>query len=138
MCGSGGRRGGAVGTFGPARLSVTSALSAPLLSAASDESVRDPEVAPREQHLGPGGPAPPREEKQEPVVVRPYPQVQMLAPHHPVPPGAPVTVAAPPAHLAPAVPLSFSDGLMKVRGHGGMHLNEKSNSITDEVFFPLK
>uniref|UniRef100_A0A803XYD0 Sin3A associated protein 130 n=1 Tax=Meleagris gallopavo TaxID=9103 RepID=A0A803XYD0_MELGA len=75
--------------------------------------VRDPEVAPREQHLGPGAPAPPREEKQEPVVVRPYPQVQMLAPHHPVPPGAPVTVAAPPAHLAPAVPLSFSDGLMK-------------------------
>uniref|UniRef100_A0A8C9EVX6 Sin3A associated protein 130 n=1 Tax=Pavo cristatus TaxID=9049 RepID=A0A8C9EVX6_PAVCR len=110
---AGGGGAGAAGSFGPARLSVTSALSAPLLFAASDESVRDPEVAPREQHLGPGGPAPPREEKQEPVVVRPYPQVQMLAPHHPVPPGAPVTVAAPPAHLAPAVPLSFSDGLMK-------------------------
>uniref|UniRef100_A0A8C3LXK0 Sin3A associated protein 130 n=1 Tax=Chrysolophus pictus TaxID=9089 RepID=A0A8C3LXK0_CHRPC len=93
--------------------STSSTLDASLLFAASDESVRDPEVAPREQHLGPGAPAPPREEKQEPVVVRPYPQVQMLAPHHPVPPGAPVTVAAPPAHLAPAVPLSFSDGLMK-------------------------
>nr|XP_047918949.1 histone deacetylase complex subunit SAP130 [Anser cygnoides] len=37
----------------------------------------------------------------------------MLAQHHPVPPGAPVTVTAPPAHLSPAVPLSFSDGLMK-------------------------
>uniref|UniRef100_A0A8V0ZW22 Sin3A associated protein 130 n=1 Tax=Gallus gallus TaxID=9031 RepID=A0A8V0ZW22_CHICK len=95
---------------GPA--SGTAGLIAPAATT-SDESVRDPEVAPREQHLGPGGPAPPREEKQEPVVVRPYPQVQMLAPHHPVPPGAPVTVAAPPAHLAPAVPLSFSDGLMK-------------------------
>ncbi|XP_021250624.1 histone deacetylase complex subunit SAP130 isoform X4 [Numida meleagris] len=95
---------------GPA--SGTAGLIAPSATT-SDESVRDPEVAPREQHLGPGGPAPPREEKQEPVVVRPYPQVQMLAPHHPVPPGAPVTVAAPPTHLAPAVPLSFSDGLMK-------------------------
>ncbi|OXB58826.1 hypothetical protein ASZ78_007543 [Callipepla squamata] len=95
---------------GPA--SGTAGLIAPA-AATSDEPGRDPEVAPREQHLGPGGPAPPREEKQEPVVVRPYPQVQMLAPHHPVPPGAPVTVAAPPAHLAPAVPLSFSDGLMK-------------------------
>ncbi|XP_065604580.1 histone deacetylase complex subunit SAP130 [Cyrtonyx montezumae] len=95
---------------GPA--SGTAGLIAPA-AATSDESGREPEVAPREQHLGPGGPAPPREEKQEPVVVRPYPQVQMLAPHHPVPPGAPVTVAAPPAHLAPAVPLSFSDGLMK-------------------------
>lgn len=112
---AGGGGAGAAGSFGFARLCVALALDASLLSAASDESVRDPEVAPREQHLGPGAPAPPREEKQEPVVVRPYPQVQMLAPHHPVPPGAPVTVAAPPAHLAPAVPLSFSDGLMKVR-----------------------
>uniref|UniRef100_A0A8C2TZ94 Sin3A associated protein 130 n=1 Tax=Coturnix japonica TaxID=93934 RepID=A0A8C2TZ94_COTJA len=100
----------------PAALSsntTAGTAGAPFLPAASDETGRDPEAAPREQHLGPPGPAPPREEKQEPVVVRPYPQVQMLAPHHPVPPGAPVTVAAPPAHLAPAVPLSFSDGLMK-------------------------
>ncbi|KAI6063379.1 Histone deacetylase complex subunit SAP130 [Aix galericulata] len=84
----------------------------PLLSAAGDEPGRDAEAAPRE-HLGAGAPLPAREEKQEPVVVRPYPQVQMLAQHHPVPPGAPVTVTAPPAHLSPAVPLSFSDGLMK-------------------------
>nr|XP_027319691.1 histone deacetylase complex subunit SAP130 isoform X2 [Anas platyrhynchos] len=79
---------------------------------AGDEPGRDAEAAPRE-HLGAGAPLPAREEKQEPVVVRPYPQVQMLAQHHPVPPGAPVTVTAPPAHLSPAVPLSFSDGLMK-------------------------
>ncbi|KAF1456687.1 hypothetical protein FQV24_0006083, partial [Spheniscus mendiculus] len=78
----------------------------------SDESSRDSEVAPRE-HIGPGGSIQPREEKQEPVVVRPYPQVQMLTQHHPVQSGAPVTVTAPPAHLTPAVPLSFSDGLMK-------------------------
>ncbi|XP_017938578.1 histone deacetylase complex subunit SAP130 isoform X2 [Manacus vitellinus] len=63
--------------------------------------------------MGPGGSIQPREEKQEPVVVRPYPQVQMLTQHHPVQSGAPVTVTAPPAHLTPAVPLSFSDGLMK-------------------------
>ncbi|NWI55816.1 SP130 deacetylase, partial [Calyptomena viridis] len=78
----------------------------------SDESSRDSEVAPRE-HMGPSGSIQPREEKQEPVVVRPYPQVQMLTQHHPVQSGAPVTVTAPPAHLTSAVPLSFSDGLMK-------------------------
>lgn len=78
-----------------------------------DESSRESEVAPRE-HMGPSGSIQPREEKQEPVVVRPYPQVQMLTQHHPVQSGAPVTVTAPPAHLTPAVPLSFSDGLMKV------------------------
>uniref|UniRef100_A0A8C0FD47 Sin3A associated protein 130 n=1 Tax=Bubo bubo TaxID=30461 RepID=A0A8C0FD47_BUBBB len=78
----------------------------------NDESSRDSEVAPRE-HIGPGSSIQPREEKQEPVVVRPYPQVQMLTQHHPVQSGAPVTVTAPPAHLTPAVPLSFSDGLMK-------------------------
>ncbi|NXG66564.1 SP130 deacetylase, partial [Hemiprocne comata] len=77
-----------------------------------DESSRESEVVPRE-HVGPGGSIQPREEKQEPVVVRPYPQVQMLTQHHPVQSGAPVTVTAPPAHLTPAVPLSFSDGLMK-------------------------
>ncbi|XP_029766968.1 histone deacetylase complex subunit SAP130 [Terrapene carolina triunguis] len=78
----------------------------------SDESNRESEVAPRE-HMGPGGSLQSREEKQEPVVVRPYPQVQMLAQHHTVQSGAAVTVTAPPAHLTPAVPLSFSEGLMK-------------------------
>ncbi|XP_053930748.1 histone deacetylase complex subunit SAP130 isoform X1 [Cuculus canorus] len=78
----------------------------------SDESSRDSDVAPRE-HIGPSSSMQPREEKQEPVVVRPYPQVQMLTQHHPVQSGAPVTVTAPPAHLTPAVPLSFADGLMK-------------------------
>uniref|UniRef100_A0A8C6FN27 Sin3A associated protein 130 n=1 Tax=Moschus moschiferus TaxID=68415 RepID=A0A8C6FN27_MOSMO len=80
----------------------------------NDEPSRDAEVAARE-HMGSGSSLQPREEKQEPVVVRPYPQVQMLSTHHAVASGTPVTVAAPPAHLTPAVPLSFSEGLMK--GH---------------------
>eukprot|EP00070_Physeter_catodon_P013838 XP_023970788.1 histone deacetylase complex subunit SAP130 isoform X5 [Physeter catodon] len=80
----------------------------------NDESSRDAEVTARE-HVGPSSSLQPREEKQEPVVVRPYPQVQMLSTHHAVASGTPVTVAAPPAHLTPAVPLSFSEGLMK--GH---------------------
>ncbi|XP_064313335.1 histone deacetylase complex subunit SAP130 isoform X3 [Phalacrocorax carbo] len=95
----------------PGPASGSAGLIAPAATV-SDESSRDSEVAPRE-HIGPGGSIQPREEKQEPVVVRPYPQVQMLTQHHPVQSGAPVTVTAPPAHLTPAVPLSFSDGLMK-------------------------
>ncbi|KAK2514403.1 Sap130 [Columba guinea] len=101
--------------LGPAPPPIPTSGSAGLIApaaAVSDESSRDSEVAPRE-HVGPGGSIQPREEKQEPVVVRPYPQVQMLTQHHPVQSGAPVTVTAPPAHLTPAVPLSFSDGLMK-------------------------
>ncbi|XP_070657682.1 histone deacetylase complex subunit SAP130 isoform X1 [Bos indicus] len=78
----------------------------------NDESSRDAEVAARE-HMGSSSSLQSREEKQEPVVVRPYPQVQMLSTHHAVASGTPVTVAAPPAHLTPAVPLSFSEGLMK-------------------------
>ncbi|XP_036109339.1 histone deacetylase complex subunit SAP130 isoform X2 [Molossus molossus] len=81
----------------------------------SDESSRDAEVAARE-HMGSSSSLQSREEKQEPVVVRPYPQVQMLSTHHAVASGPPVTVTAPPAHLTPAVPLSFSEGLMKVPG----------------------
>ncbi|XP_054242083.1 histone deacetylase complex subunit SAP130 isoform X3 [Indicator indicator] len=101
--------------LGPAPPAIPTSGSAGLIAPATtvgDESSRDSEVAPRE-HIGPGASVQPREEKQEPVVVRPYPQVQMLTQHHPVQSGAPVTVTAPPAHLTPAVPLSFSDGLMK-------------------------
>lgn len=82
-------------------------------SAVNDESSRESEVTSRD-HVVSGSSLQSREEKQETVVVRPYPQVQMLTQHHTVQSGVPVTVAAPPAHLAPAVPLSFSEGLMKV------------------------
>ncbi|XP_021006079.1 histone deacetylase complex subunit SAP130 isoform X2 [Mus caroli] len=78
----------------------------------NDEAGRDADVGTRE-HVGPSSSLPPREEKQEPVVVRPYPQVQMLPAHHAVASATPVAVTAPPAHLTPAVPLSFSEGLMK-------------------------
>ncbi|XP_054362238.1 histone deacetylase complex subunit SAP130 isoform X11 [Mirounga angustirostris] len=83
-------------------------------AAVNDESSREAEVTARE-HMGSSSSLQSREEKQEPVVVRPYPQVQMLSTHHAVASGTPVTVTAPPAHLTPAVPLSFSEGLMK--GH---------------------
>ncbi|XP_061861910.1 histone deacetylase complex subunit SAP130 isoform X7 [Colius striatus] len=109
------RSGAPPAALGPAPPPVASSGSAGLVApaaAVSDESSRDSEVTPRE-HVGPASSIQPREEKQEPVVVRPYPQVQMLTQHHPVQSGAPVTVTAPPAHLTPAVPLSFSDGLMK-------------------------
>ncbi|XP_039583995.1 histone deacetylase complex subunit SAP130 isoform X5 [Passer montanus] len=109
------RSGAPPAPLGPAPPPIPSSGSAGIVAPAatvSDESSREAEVAPRE-HMGPSGSIQPREEKQEPVVVRPYPQVQMLTQHHPVQSGAPVTVTAPPAHLTPAVPLSFSDGLMK-------------------------
>ncbi|NXX24242.1 SP130 deacetylase, partial [Nicator chloris] len=109
------RSGAPPAALGPAPPPIPTSGSAGIIAPAatvSDESSRESEVAPRE-HMGPGGSIQPREEKQEPVVVRPYPQVQMLTQHHPVQSGAPVTVTAPPAHLTPAVPLSFSDGLMK-------------------------
>ncbi|XP_038186863.1 histone deacetylase complex subunit SAP130 isoform X3 [Arvicola amphibius] len=77
----------------------------------NDESGRDADVGTRE-HVGTSSSLPPREEKQEPVVVRPYPQVQMLPAHHAVASATPVAVTAPSAHLTPAVPL-FSEGIMK-------------------------
>ncbi|XP_038603662.1 histone deacetylase complex subunit SAP130 isoform X2 [Tachyglossus aculeatus] len=103
----------------PSQISSTGAtgLINPATAAVNEESSRDPE--------GPNGSLQSREEKQEPVVVRPYPQapqvppvphvpqVQVLTPHHAVSSAAPVAVTAPPAHLASAVPLSFSEGLMK-------------------------
>ncbi|XP_036926001.1 histone deacetylase complex subunit SAP130 isoform X3 [Sturnira hondurensis] len=81
-------------------------------AAVNDEPSRDVEVTARE-HIGSSSSLQSREEKQEPVVVRPYPQVQMLSTHHAVASGTPVAVTASPAHLTPAVPLSFSEGLMK-------------------------
>ncbi|XP_066475710.1 histone deacetylase complex subunit SAP130 isoform X4 [Tiliqua scincoides] len=96
----------------PISTSGSTGLINPTTTAVSDEPSRESEVTPRDLVV-PGGSLQSREEKQETVVVRPYPQVQMLTQHHTVQSGVPVTVAAPPAHLAPAVPLSFSEGLMK-------------------------
>ncbi|XP_060097901.1 histone deacetylase complex subunit SAP130 isoform X1 [Heteronotia binoei] len=96
----------------PISTSGSTGMINPTTTVVSDEPSRELEVPPRD-HMVPGGSLQSREEKQETVVVRPYPQVQMLTQHHTVQSGAPVTVTAPPAHLAPAVPLSFSEGLMK-------------------------
>ncbi|KAL8187544.1 UNVERIFIED_CONTAM: hypothetical protein K2H54_050859 [Gekko kuhli] len=96
----------------PIATSGSAGLINPTTTVVSDEPSRESEVPPRD-HIVPGGSLQSREEKQETVVVRPYPQVQMLTQHHTVQSGAPVTVTGPPAHLAPAVPLSFSEGLMK-------------------------
>lgn len=93
--------------------SGSAGLINPAATVVNDESSREAEVTARE-HMGSSSSLQSREEKQEPVVVRPYPQVQMLSTHHAVASGTPVTVTAPPAHLTPAVPLSFSEGLMKV------------------------
>ncbi|XP_021572969.1 histone deacetylase complex subunit SAP130 isoform X2 [Carlito syrichta] len=94
---------------------IASSGSAGLINPAAtvnDESGRESEVSARE-HMSSSSSLQSREEKQEPVVVRPYPQVQMLSTHHAVASATPVAVTAPPAHLTPAVPLSFSEGLMK-------------------------
>uniref|UniRef100_A0A3B1KL56 Sin3A-associated protein a n=1 Tax=Astyanax mexicanus TaxID=7994 RepID=A0A3B1KL56_ASTMX len=69
--------------------------------------------------LAGGGALPFRDDKQEAVVVRPYPQVQTLSqpqalPQHvPIQPSPMVTVAAPPAHLAQAQQPAFNEGTVK-------------------------
>ncbi|XP_076871229.1 histone deacetylase complex subunit SAP130a isoform X2 [Brachyhypopomus gauderio] len=74
-----------------------------------------------------GGALPLRDDKQETVVVRPYPQVQTLGPHLAPPPAPPpalpqhlpvqasatVSVAAPPTHLAQVPQSAFSEGAVK-------------------------
>ncbi|XP_036426270.1 histone deacetylase complex subunit SAP130a isoform X3 [Colossoma macropomum] len=66
-----------------------------------------------------GGALPFRDEKQETVVVRPYPQVQALGPpsalpqHVPIQPSPTVTVAAPPAHLTQPQQPAFTEGAVK-------------------------
>ncbi|KAF4079288.1 hypothetical protein AMELA_G00191320 [Ameiurus melas] len=60
-----------------------------------------------------------RDDKQETVVVRPYPQVQTLsqspalAQHVSIQPNPTVTVAAPPAHPVPGQQSAFADGAIK-------------------------
>ncbi|XP_040204798.1 histone deacetylase complex subunit SAP130 isoform X5 [Rana temporaria] len=74
-----------------------------------EESTRDMESLSRDS-LTANSVLPSRDDKQEAVVVRPYPQLQMV-PHHTA---SPLTMTAQSAHL-PAVPLSFSEGILK--GH---------------------
>ncbi|XP_078065354.1 histone deacetylase complex subunit SAP130-like isoform X2 [Mustelus asterias] len=88
------------------------------VTAGSEEMNRDVEHLPRD-HPNPISSLPFRDEKQETVVVRPYPPVQThaqslpAAQHHMQQPGVPVTLGAPPTHLTQTTQLSFPEGLMK-------------------------
>nr|XP_057928977.1 histone deacetylase complex subunit SAP130a isoform X3 [Doryrhamphus excisus] len=68
---------------------------------------------------GGGGTVVFRDDKQETMVVRPYPQVQTHGQPQPAPqtvpiqPGTPVAVPAPPVHLPPGQPAVLTDGQMK-------------------------
>ncbi|XP_032887490.1 histone deacetylase complex subunit SAP130 isoform X5 [Amblyraja radiata] len=119
------RPGVASSSLGAGQTSITSMqnTSGPVapgnsITAASEEMNRDLEHLPRE-HSNTISSLPFRDEKQETVVVRPYPQVQAhaqplaTAQHHMQQPGVPVTMGAPPTHLAQATQLTFPEGLMK-------------------------
>uniref|UniRef100_A0A673GDM8 Histone deacetylase complex subunit SAP130-like n=1 Tax=Sinocyclocheilus rhinocerous TaxID=307959 RepID=A0A673GDM8_9TELE len=58
-----------------------------------------------------------RDDKQETVVVRPYPQPQTQPSPHgthlPIQPGTPVSVSAPPSHLPQGLSLAFTEGPLK-------------------------
>ncbi|KAI1882883.1 hypothetical protein AGOR_G00239490 [Albula goreensis] len=82
------------------------------IAAASEEGCREGDHGPRDHAPSGGGTMPFRDEKQETVVVRPYPQPLTL-PQHLIQPGTPVTVSAPPTHLAQGLPLAFTEGPMK-------------------------
>ncbi|XP_036378364.1 histone deacetylase complex subunit SAP130a [Megalops cyprinoides] len=82
-----------------------------------DESSSDAEPAPLDHPPSEDGALPFRDEKQEMVVVRPYPQAQVHGQpqlqHLPVQPGTPVTMSSSPAQLPQGLPLPFSEGPIK-------------------------
>ncbi|XP_076134983.1 histone deacetylase complex subunit SAP130a isoform X4 [Alosa pseudoharengus] len=90
--------------------------------AGDDEGSRDTDHAqdhPPNSGSSTGGALPIRDDKQEPVVVRPYPQVQSLGqpptmPQHvPIQPSPPVSVPGPPVHLPQGQPPTFPEGPVK-------------------------
>ncbi|KAM5163347.1 histone deacetylase complex subunit SAP130 isoform 7-T8 [Mantella aurantiaca] len=86
-----------------------------------DEMSRDMESLPRDPLIA-NSVLPLRDDKQEAVVVRPYPQLQMV-PHHTA---SPLTMAAQSAHL-PSVPLSFSEGILKGHPNSLHHIMAATN-----------
>lgn len=96
-------------------------MLATVVSVGDAESSRDAEQGPHD-HLpaGGGGTLAFRDDKQETIVVRPYPQVQahgqpQATPQAlPIQSGTPVTVAAPSVHLPQGQPAVLTDGQMKV------------------------
>ncbi|KAJ8277067.1 hypothetical protein GJAV_G00071110 [Gymnothorax javanicus] len=99
---------------------VTTVFSGnPLNSAESEEKSCEANKSPRDHPSNSGGPLPIRDDKQEAVVVRPYPQVQVhgqtltLPQHLSVQPGIPVSVSAPPTRLPQDLAMAFTEGPMK-------------------------
>lgn len=94
------------------------------LAAGDEEGSRDTDHAqdhPPSSGGSTAGALPFRDEKQEPVVVRPYPQVQSLAsqpptlPQHvPIQPSPPISVPGPQVHLPQGQPPTFTEGPVKV------------------------
>ncbi|KAJ8418639.1 hypothetical protein AAFF_G00001380 [Aldrovandia affinis] len=84
-----------------------------------EERSNDADHCLRDHSSSSGGALPFRDDKQETVVVRPYPQVQVhgqplaLPQHLSIQSGTSVTVSAPPAHLPQGLPLAFTEGPMK-------------------------
>ncbi|XP_041119820.1 histone deacetylase complex subunit SAP130-like isoform X2 [Polyodon spathula] len=107
-----------------------------------DEGSRDSDHGPRDHSSTGGASLPFRDEKQETVVVRPYPQVHThgqpltLAQHHTLQTGTAITVTAPPAHLAQAMPLPFPEGLMKL-WHTGQELSGTRTLSYDSLSVPV-
>uniref|UniRef100_A0A8C5BZ76 Sin3A-associated protein a n=1 Tax=Gadus morhua TaxID=8049 RepID=A0A8C5BZ76_GADMO len=94
------------------------------------DSGRDGDHAPQDHPPGGGGASLAfRDDKQETVVVRPYPQVQTHGPPQtapqplPIQPGTPVTVSAAPVHLPQGQPPSLSEGPVKVGPPSAGHLS---------------
>uniref|UniRef100_A0A4W5QGL0 Sin3A-associated protein b n=1 Tax=Hucho hucho TaxID=62062 RepID=A0A4W5QGL0_9TELE len=89
----------------------------------ANDSGRDPhpDHSPYDRPGGGGGAPGFRDDKQETVVVRPYPQVHAppqghhptLPQHLPLQQGMPVTVSAPPPHIPQGLPLAFAEGPIK-------------------------
>ncbi|XP_063771953.1 histone deacetylase complex subunit SAP130 isoform X9 [Pseudophryne corroboree] len=105
----------------PQILSGGTAVGQNIQGTGGDETVREMEVQSRDL-LSANSVLPPRDEKQEAVVVRPYPQLQMV-PHHTA---SPITMTAQSAHL-PTVPLSFSDGILKGHPNSLHHIMAATN-----------
>ncbi|KAG7488199.1 hypothetical protein MATL_G00031740 [Megalops atlanticus] len=88
-------------------------------TAGGEESSSDAEHTPLDHLPSEDGALPFHDDKQEMVVVRPYPQAQVhgqpqpLPQHLPLQPGTPVTASTSPAHLPQGLPLAFTEGPMK-------------------------
>ncbi|KAM9315737.1 histone deacetylase complex subunit SAP130 [Gastrophryne carolinensis] len=89
----------------PQLSSGTAAVGPNIPGSGGEDTGREMDGQPRDP-LASGLPS--RDDKQEAVVVRPYPQLQMV-PHHPA---SSLTMTAQSAHL-PTVPLSFPEGILK-------------------------